>query len=86
MKPPLYFADIAAQRGDNDRAAILFGVHLKAMAEVGLRVQPTHQSVSDRLEARLREELGDQKYEALWERGHMMTLEEGLAYALADKE
>ena len=78
------FAGMALGRGQVERAAQLLGATVAAFEEIGTRPQPQDQPVFDQHVAIVQEVLDSSTFEEMWSRGRSMTLDHGLAFALAD--
>src|SRR6201999_3657601 len=70
-----HVADVAAQRGDHTRAALLYGAIDTLAEQVGARVFPTWQDLSDRCQATALAALGVDRYTTLRRRGRELTPE-----------
>jgi hypothetical protein len=70
-----HVADVAAQRGDHARAALLYGAIDTLAEQVGARVFPTWQDLSDRCQATALAALGVDRYTELRRRGRELTPE-----------
>ena len=74
-------AEVAAGLGADEDAVRLFAAAEQARAEIGIvRVPPETQHWAD-IEAKLREELGEERYEAARGQGEELTIEDALEWA-----
>jgi predicted ATPase/class 3 adenylate cyclase len=75
---------LCCRRGKLDRSARLMGAHAALAESAGVSLQQAEQAQNDQYAGELREKLGDGAYEALLQEGRAMTMEQAIAYALAD--
>lgn len=78
------FAGVAAINGEPERAAKLWGAAEAQCQSTGLRPACAIRVTHKRLQAEARGQLGDSAFNAAWVEGQKMTLEQAVAYALAD--
>ena len=76
-------AGVAAVRGENTRAARLWGAAEGLRATIGAAVSPIEQRVVDRHLAGVRDALGETALEAEWSEGRGLDLQRAIAYASA---
>ncbi len=74
------WAEIAHIHNDNGRATRIYGAAANLRASVNSAIDPTDQPEQDRIIARIRAQLGDEVFEALWAEGQSMSLEDLMAY------
>jgi hypothetical protein len=67
-----------------DRAARLFGAATHLLEERNLQLEPSNTKLFAPLEATARARLWPEAWAAAWEAGQAMTLDEAIAYALAE--
>ena len=80
------FAGIASAGKCFERAAQLLGAGEAEVETRGVALESNIDQIElERLTALLREELGDARFEALASQGHLMTMEQAVAYALEDQ-
>jgi predicted ATPase/class 3 adenylate cyclase len=72
----------AAGRGDYERAARLYGAAASGLEEVGGTMTAYRRALAERWIAESRQHLGSGGWQAAWDAGRDMTLEEAMAYAL----
>jgi DNA-binding CsgD family transcriptional regulator/tetratricopeptide (TPR) repeat protein len=77
------FADVAAAQGQADRAARLFGAHASLCEAIGFVFPPIDQAAYDRTVAGVRAQLGAAAFEAAWDAGQALRLEQAVAEAKA---
>jgi non-specific serine/threonine protein kinase len=70
--------------GQPVRTAWLLGAAAAGRATLGTLRVPTDQAAYDRSVTEVRAALGEETFAATWVRGQNMTLEQAVAYALAD--
>jgi hypothetical protein len=75
-------AGVAARHGETPRAAHLLGAADGLRSRMGTPVMPLHRALYDRHVAAARGALGAERFEALWEEGRAMTVEQAFALAL----
>lgn len=73
----------AVAKGQLKRAATLLGAADSSFEMLGASPQPADQVEAERFAADARERLGDAAFEAAWDEGQAMSLEEAVAYALS---
>jgi hypothetical protein len=78
------FAHIAEAKAAYRRAARLAGACVAAQEEFGTLEQAHMQAYFDDLVAALRERIGGDAFEAAWEEGYAMPVDEALGYALSE--
>jgi hypothetical protein len=78
-------AEVAATRGEPERAACLFGVTEGLRESLGARLPPTERAKQDRCVAAVRGALGEEAFAAAWAEGRAMPLEEAVRYALVEQ-
>ena len=77
-------AQIAAAQGQPQRAAILWGAAEKLLKVLNMPVvEPAGQSFYTSLIPTVRDQLGDEAFEAAWAKGRGLTLAQAIEYALA---
>jgi non-specific serine/threonine protein kinase len=79
------FAILAAAQNQMQRAARLFGAAESLMPSVRLAM-PVVRAQHDQSVAATRAGLGEKAFEAVWEEGKKMNLEEAVAYALNESQ
>jgi predicted ATPase/class 3 adenylate cyclase len=72
----------AAGRGDHERAARLYGAADTGLETVGGAMTQYRQTLAERQTSEAREHLGPDAWQAEWDAGRDMSLDEALAYAL----
>ena len=77
---------MAAQLGRADRAARLLGVTERAREESSLPVLDLYRPQHEQSTSAARRQLGQTAYEAAFARGRAMTIDEGAAFAVEDKQ
>jgi tetratricopeptide (TPR) repeat protein len=77
------FADIASVEGKAERSALLLGAACHLLGAEGYELEPPDRENYDLLVDQVRHRLEEGVYEAVWEQGGQMSLEQALAYALA---
>jgi len=82
----LGFASLARAMGKWDRAVRLLGACDKANAIAGAVFWSTERADYDEVVAATRSTLGDDAWQAGWEEGRGMSVEEAIAYALKEEE
>lgn len=75
-------AQVAARQGQGAQAARLFGAAEALLAAAGARFSDTDRVGYRDSVAGVRAQLGDEAFEAAWNAGRQMTLDEAIAYAL----
>jgi non-specific serine/threonine protein kinase len=70
---------LAAARGEAERAARLAGAAFALRAGIGAEIDERDRDEYDRLIARLRNTLGDERFEAAWSTGHGHPREQAVA-------
>jgi len=80
-----FFAGPVAALGDPERAAQLLGASDGLLKAMGLHQQPSDQPEIDHYEAAVRRQLGEDAFNAAWEKGQAMSLERAIAFALDDE-
>jgi tetratricopeptide (TPR) repeat protein len=78
------FAGAAALSEEPERGARLWGASEGLRQRIGCRVAPASRLNRERTDAMLREQLGDEPFEAEQMHGRAMSLEQAIEYALAD--
>jgi predicted ATPase/class 3 adenylate cyclase len=76
--------DPDAAPGALERAARVLGMAAALRATIGLLRPPNERAAYDATAAALRAALGDARYEASWEEGQALTLEQAVALAMGD--
>jgi len=79
----LGLSEVAVARSMPQRAVRLLGA-VGAILDEGIHLDKFEQEVFDQSTANLRAEVGEAEYGALWDRGHSLTLDEAIEYALRD--
>jgi non-specific serine/threonine protein kinase len=79
------FVDLAAARGDAQRAARLLGASESLRESMHLALSPTEQQAHEASLAALRQALGEPGFTGTWEAGRALTWEEAVAYALKEE-
>jgi predicted ATPase/DNA-binding XRE family transcriptional regulator len=77
-------AAVAWLEGRPDRAARLYGAAAAARAAAGGRSERSEREEHDGIVARIRETLGEERFDAAWSAGHRLSLGETAAEALSD--
>ena len=77
-------AVIAAECGQSERAARLFGAEQALRDTIGSTKNIAWRAEHERSLASVRSVLGEEAFAALWAEGHVMTREQVIAYALED--
>lgn len=80
----LWFAEVAAKEKKMERAAVLWGAFEALRTKSGWSIPPHLRTRYDNDIADARQVLGEQAFAETWNRGHGMTLEEAIAYALEE--
>jgi non-specific serine/threonine protein kinase len=75
---------LCCRRGKPERGVRLIGAHEALANKAGVSLQQTEQARNDQYAGELREQLGHAAYETLLQEGRAMTMEQAIAYALAD--
>jgi predicted ATPase/DNA-binding SARP family transcriptional activator len=75
---------VAAAQGQPERAARLFGAAKALREEIGVPLLPSDRTDYDRDVAAARAALGEEAFTAAWAEGRAMSLNQAIAYALAD--
>lgn len=76
------FAGVAVLQEEPDRAAILWGAAEHLRSSMGVRKPPAADATHTRLMEQARQALGDVVFDAAWERGQRMPLDQVIALAL----
>ena len=76
---------VAHGQNRSSRAAWLFGAAAALRETIRIPLAPAEQEVIDKRVASVRERLGAEAFNAAWEEGEAMTLEQAVEYALAAK-
>jgi predicted ATPase/class 3 adenylate cyclase len=79
-------ASVAAMQGKAKRALILFGAAEARRKAVGSPPPPIYQADNERGIAAARAQLDEDAFNAAWEAGRSMTMEQVMAYALETKD
>jgi predicted ATPase len=79
-------ADVIALLGHPRRAARLIGAGEALHESIGLKLQPNEQAEHDRGVVLVREQLGDEAFEALRSEGRALSLDEAVKYALNESD
>ena len=77
-------AFLAAELGQTERAARLWGAAERLWEELDLSRSPNAQEEHEKSVSAARATLGEEVFTSAWEDGRAMTLEQGITYALAD--
>ncbi|HVF98273.1 MAG TPA: tetratricopeptide repeat protein, partial [Chloroflexia bacterium] len=75
-------AQIAAAEGNPERAALLFGATDGIMQATGEAVPVANRAEYAQIVAGVRDSLGKEAFEAAWDKGQAMSLDEAVAYGL----
>lgn len=78
-------AAVAAAQAEPERAARLEGAEAALRKSLSLPVAPSDQAEGEETLARAKEALGEEDFTHAWDEGRAMTLEEAIAYALAEE-
>jgi hypothetical protein len=73
-------------QGQPERAARLFGVAAAVREALGAPLPPVDQADHERHIAGGRAALGEEAFEVIWNEGRAISMEEAVAYALADAD
>jgi tetratricopeptide (TPR) repeat protein len=76
------FVRLALRQGDPERAARCFGASLRLREQIGSAISAVERGAMDDLEARLREALGAEHFEAAYREGDGWNLDEAVDYVL----
>ena len=79
-------ARVAVAQGRMQRAAWLIGAAAALRADRGWPLPPAKRAKNDRTVAAAREALGEEAFEAAWDRGHELPLEKAVSGALSNDE
>lgn len=77
---------LLAQQGRAERAACVLGAADKTCKEIGFELEPHMLADYESAVEQVRLDLIDQAFEAAWNTGHAMSLEDAVDYALSDQE
>ena len=80
------FAGVAGAQGEGERAARLYGIADSLRETIGAPLLPGDRPRYERQLTSARSQVGDEVWDAVWEEGRAMILEEAVSYALADEE
>ena len=69
-----------------ERAVRLLGASAALQEAMNIRHQPNHMQRASQVEANARQQLGDAAFQAAWDEGRRMSLEEAVTYALREPE
>ena len=75
-------ARVAVAQGRMERAARLCGAAAALREDRGWPLPPAKRAKNDRTVAAARDALGEEAFEAAWDRGHELSLEEAVRDAL----
>jgi len=75
-------AQVAAAAEETERAAILWGAANHLRETMNIPLDPSGEKLYTSLIPRIREQIGDVAFEAAWNKGESMKLEEGIDLAL----
>jgi hypothetical protein len=78
------FAEVAIGRHEAEKAARIFGAAESMRASLRSMIDPVDKSEYESNVASLRAELGMGEFNAAWEEGKKMTLEQAIDYALEE--
>jgi non-specific serine/threonine protein kinase len=78
-------AGVAMAQGQAEKAVRLFGAAAALRASIGSVIDPADQANYEKNRNSLRAKLGRERFKAVWEEGHAMTLEQAVAYALEER-
>jgi len=78
-------AALAVAQGQSERAARLFGAAEGLRAAMGAPLPTADREEHDRSVAAVRTALGEEAFAAAWAEGRAMSLDEGVAFALAEE-
>jgi predicted ATPase/DNA-binding CsgD family transcriptional regulator len=79
-------ASMAADRGRHDRAAILLGSAQRVRDSSSLTLLELHRQQHEQSVALIIRGIGQKLFDAAYTRGRAMTIDEGVAFAVADKQ
>ena len=77
-------AKLAAARNDTERACRLMAASIALRDEIHAPVPQTDREEFERLLAAIRSKLGPERFQALWNEGSAMSMDEAVAYALQE--
>jgi hypothetical protein len=77
-------AAVASMMGQPKRAPRLFGAAMALREAIGASLPPGERSTYERLIATARAQLDEATFAMAWTEGHVMTLEQAVAYALEE--
>ena len=77
-------AVVAAERGQSERAARLFGAEQAMRDVIGYAMTVSHRALHEHRLASARAALGEEAFSTLWVEGQAMTREQVIAYALEE--
>jgi predicted ATPase/DNA-binding CsgD family transcriptional regulator len=78
-------ASMAADRGSHERAAILLGLAQRVRDSSSLTLIELHRQQHERTVLIIVRGIGQKSFDAAYARGRAMTIDEGVAFAVADK-
>ena len=78
-------ASLLGLQGQPQRAARLMGASEALLESMGVKLQPNEQRLYDQGVAMVREQLGDETFNALRAEGQAMTLDQAIEYALSQE-
>jgi predicted ATPase/class 3 adenylate cyclase len=78
-------AQVALAKGQAEKAVCLFSAAAALRAAIGSVVDHADQTEYENTRNALRAKLGQERFAAMWNEGHAMTLEQVIAYALENK-
>jgi tetratricopeptide (TPR) repeat protein len=73
-----------ARLGDYEKAARLLGASTAGMDSLGITQQPADQIEFDKFQLFVRQAMGEDAYQAAWQEGHEMSIEDALDYAIGN--
>ena len=77
-------AEVAVAQGDPEKAVRLLSAAAALRISIGSVIDPVDQQEYQNRRAALRKELGQERFAAHWEEGRALSLEQAVAYALAE--
>jgi hypothetical protein len=78
-------AQVAAAEEEPERAVTLWAAAKHLRERMGTPTDPSREDLYTSLIPRTREQIGDDLFDAAWQQGETMKLEEAIAYALQKK-
>lgn len=79
-------AQVVLVKGQAEKAVRLFSAAAALRASIGSVVDPADQNEYENTRNSLRSKLGQERFTAVWNEGHGLTLEQVIAYALENKK